>query len=139
MNLSKLYYDPQFPGSYGGALAFHREVKKLYPTITRKQVYDFLKSQPSYTLHKPVRRPKKFRKTIAYGPRDLFQIDLLDYQKYSQSNKGFRYVCVIIDVFTKYVWVKPLKNKTGSAIVKALALLLMTERPRLIQVSVTYK
>ena len=68
-----------------------------------------------------------------YKPRDLWQIDLLDMQKFARENTGFRYLCVIIDCFTKYVWVKPLKNKTAKSVVKALALLLMTERPKLLQ------
>ena len=68
-----------------------------------------------------------------YNPRDLWQIDLLDMQKFQRQNNGFRYLCVIIDCFSKYLWVKPLKNKTAKSIVKALALLLMTERPNLLQ------
>ncbi len=68
-----------------------------------------------------------------YKPRDLWQIDLLDMQKFQGQNNGFRYLCVIIDCFSKYVWVKPLKNKTAQATVKALSLLLMTERPKLLQ------
>ncbi len=70
---------------------------------------------------------------MLYKPRDLWQIDLLDMQKFQAQNNGFRYLCVIIDCFSKYVWVKPLKNKLSSSIVKALALLLMTERPKLLQ------
>ena len=85
-----------------------------------------------YTLHKRTRKPK-FRRTFVFKPRDLWQIDLLDMQKYSKENDGYRYICVIIDCFSRYVWVKPLKNKTGKATVKALALLLMNERPKLIQ------
>lgn len=68
-----------------------------------------------------------------YHPRDLLQIDLLDMQKYSLENRGYRYLCVIIDCFTKFLWLKPLKNKTGKSLVKALALLLMMEKPKLIQ------
>ena len=68
-----------------------------------------------------------------YKPRDLWQIDLLDMQKFQGQNNGFRYLCVIIDCFSKYLWVTPLKNKSGKSIVKALALLLMTERPKLVQ------
>ena len=68
-----------------------------------------------------------------YGARDLWQVDLLDFQKFSNENNGYRYLCVIIDCFTKYVWVKPLKNKSGKSLVKALALLLMTERPKHLQ------
>ena len=133
MKLSKLYSDPTFPGSFGGAERFYREVIKLHPQTTRKQVVQFLKTQKAYTLHKRVQKPRKYRRTLTYGPRDLWQIDLLDLQKYKNENEQYRYLCVVIDCFSKYLWVKPLKNKTGAAIVKALALLLMMERPKHLQ------
>ena len=132
MDLKKLYLDPKFPGSYSGAYKFYQEVKNIHPKVTLKKVNEFLKSQDAYTLHKRTRKPK-FRRTLVFKPRDLWQIDLLDMQKYSKENDGYRYICVIIDCFSRYVWVKPLKNKTGKATVKALALLLMNERPKLIQ------
>ena len=132
MDLKKLYLNPKFPGSYSGAYKFYQEVKNIHPKVTLKKVNEFLKSQDAYTLHKRTRKPK-FRRTLVFKPRDLWQIDLLDMQKYSKENDGYRYICVIIDCFSRYVWVKPLKNKTGKATVKALALLLMNERPKLIQ------
>ena len=132
MDLKKLYLDPKFPGSYSGAYKFYQEVKNIHPKVTLKKVNEFLKSQDAYTLHKKTRKPK-YRRTLVFKPRDLWQIDLLDMQKYSKENDGYRYICVIIDCFSRYVWVKPLKNKTGKATVKALALLLMNERPKLIQ------
>ena len=132
MDLKKLYLDPKFPGSYSGAYKFYQEVKNIHPKVTLKKVNEFLKSQDAYTLHKRTRKPK-FRRTLVFKPSDLWQIDLLDMQKYSKENDGYRYICVIIDCFSRYVWVKPLKNKTGKATVKALALLLMNERPKLIQ------
>ena len=132
MDLKKFYLDPKFPGSYSGAYKFYQEVKNIHPKVTLKKVNEFLKSQDAYTLHKRTRKPK-FRRTLVFKPRDLWQIDLLYMQKYSKENDGYRYICVIIDCFSRYVWVKPLKNKTGKATVKALALLLMNERPKLIQ------
>ena len=132
MDLKKFYLDPKFPGSYSGAYKFYQEVKNIHPKVTLKKVNEFLKSQDAYTLHKRTRKPK-FRRTLVFKPRDLWQIDLLDMQKYSKENDGYLYICVIIDCFSRYVWVKPLKNKTGKATVKALALLLMNERPKLIQ------
>ena len=132
MDLKKFYLAPKFPGSYSGAYKFYQEVKNIHPKVTLKKVNEFLKSQDAYTLHKRTRKPK-FRRTLVFKPRDLWQIDLLDMQKYSKENDGYRYICVIIDCFSRYVWVKPLKNKTGKATVKALALLLMNERPKLIQ------
>ena len=44
---------------------------------------------------------------------------LVDMQYYSRSNKGFKYILMIIDVFSKYGWAEPLKNKTGLEIVRA--------------------
>ena len=126
------YLESKFPGSLGGVERFTRELRND-KNVTRKEVSDYLKTQDAYTLHKSVRKPSKYRKTIALGPRDLWQIDLLDFQKFSAENDGYKYLCVIIDVFTKFVWGKPLKNKGGKTIVKSLALLLMTERPKLIQ------
>ena len=132
MDLKKFYLDPKFPGFYSGAYKFYQEVKNIHPKVTLKKVNEFLKSQDAYTLHKRTRKPK-FRRILVFKPRDLWQIDLLDMQKYSKENDEYRYICVIIDCFSRYVWVKPLKNKTGKATVKALALLLMNERPKLIQ------
>ena len=130
MNLSKLYSDPQFPGSYSGVDKFFLEVKKLYPRVTRKKVLQTLQKLDAYTLHKRAARPKKFRKTWTHAPKDLWQIDLLDLQKYKSENQGHRYLCVVIDCFSRYLWVKPLLNKTAKSIVKALALLIMNERPK---------
>ena len=130
MNLSKLYLDPRFPGSYSGIDKFYREAKKIYPNVTKKSVQQALRKVQAYSLHKRTTRPKKFRRTWTHSPMDLWQIDLLDYQKFEKENGGMRYLCVVIDCFSKYVWVKPLKNKTAKSIVKSLALLIMTERPK---------
>jgi transposase InsO family protein len=130
MNISKLYLDPRFPGSYSGIDKFYREVKKVYPNVTKKSIQQSLQKVKAYSLHKRAIRPKKFRRTWTHAPRDLWQIDLLDFQKFENENDGMRYLCVIIDCFSKFVWVKPLKNKTAKSIVKSLALLIMTERPK---------
>ena len=40
-------------------------------------------------------------------------------QLLSKYNKGIRYLLCVIDIFSKYAWVVPLKNKRGVSIVKA--------------------
>ena len=86
MDLKKFYLDSKFPGSYSGAYKFYQEVKNIHPKVTLKKVNEFLKSQDAYTLHKRTRKPK-FRRTLVFKPRDLWQIDLLDMQKYSKENE----------------------------------------------------
>ena len=37
----------------------------------------------------------------------------------SSKNKNVKYLLCVIDVFTKYAWVKPLKDKKGKTILNA--------------------
>ena len=45
--------------------------------------------------------------------------DLADMQLISNFNKVFRFLLCVIDIFSKYVWVVPLKDKKGTSIVNA--------------------
>ena len=45
--------------------------------------------------------------------------DLTDMQLLSKFNKGFRFLLCIIDIYSKYAWGVPLKNKKGISIVNA--------------------
>ena len=70
-------------------------------------------------LHKPVIR--KFRKRKVYSSfRDnIWGADLANMQLLSKFNKGFRFLLCVIDIFSKYAWVAPLKDKKGISIVNA--------------------
>ena len=50
---------------------------------------------------------------------NLWGVDLADMQLLSKFNKGFRFLLCVIDVFSKYAWVIPLKDKKGISIVNA--------------------
>ena len=43
----------------------------------------------------------------------IWTADLGDMQSFSRSNKGFKYILMIIDVFSKCEWAIPLETKTG--------------------------
>ena len=45
-------------------------------------------------------------------------------QLISKFNKGFRFLLHAIDIFSKYVWVVPLKDKKGASIVNAFPCIL---------------
>ena len=62
------------------------------------------RSQLADELHKSVR--KRFQKGSV---DDISTADLVDMSPYSRSNSGYKYLLTVIDVFTKYVWVVPLK------------------------------
>ena len=64
--------------------------------------------------------PKKnypTNKTDVYHIDDTWSLDILDLKDYGpENNRGYRYVLVIIDNFSKYGWTVPLKNKNGQTI-----------------------
>ena len=68
-------------------------------------------------VHKPIIR--KFNKRTVYSrfKDNIWGADLADMQLISKFNKGFR-LCVI-DIFSKYAWVVPLKDKKGITITHA--------------------
>ena len=45
--------------------------------------------------------------------------DLADVQLISKFNKGFRFLLCVLDIYSKYVWVIPLKDKKGTTITNA--------------------
>jgi hypothetical protein len=71
-------------------------------------------------LHKPARKNYQRRKVIVKGLNDLWQTDLVEMQPYAKFNKGYRYILVVINVFSKYVWTEPLKNKSGKDVTRAM-------------------
>ena len=50
---------------------------------------------------------------------NIWGADLADMQLISKFDKGFRFVLCVIDSFSKYAWVVPLKYKKGVSIVTA--------------------
>ena len=56
---------------------------------------------------------------FASGTDAIWTADLVDMQSFSKSNKGFKYILMIIDVFSKYGRAIPLKTKTGPEVMKA--------------------
>ena len=95
--------------------------KKFFPSISIKDVKNFLKTQDSYTLHKLA--PKKFkfyRKVLAPMPKYFLSLDLIDMQKYSQYNDGVKYLIFLIDIFSRKIFVYPIFNKNKFEILKSL-------------------
>ena len=54
----------------------------------------------------------------------------------SKFNKGFRFLLCVIDIFSKYAWVIPLKDKKGISIVNAFQKILDDSKRKPIKISV---
>ena len=74
----------------------------------------------SEELHKPKRKNFPRRKIIVNHIDEIFAADLVEMQKFTKMNKGYRYLLTCIDIFSKYSWVIPLKDKKGINVKNAL-------------------
>ena len=79
--------------------------------------------EPNYQLanelHRQVIRKFKKRKVYSSYRDNIWGVDLADMQVTSKYKKGIRYLLCAIDLFSKYAWVIPLKDKRGITIVNA--------------------
>ena len=70
-------------------------------------------------LHEPIIRKFKTSKVYSSFRDNIRGVVLADMQSLSKFNKRFRFLLCIIDIFSKYAWVIPLKAKKGISIVNA--------------------
>ena len=69
-------------------------------------------------LHKLFIRKFEKRKVYSTFKDNISGVNLADMQLLSKYNKGIRFLLCVIDIFSKYAWVVPLKYKKGISIVK---------------------
>ena len=75
-------------------------------------------SQLSEELHKPIIKNFKRRNVYSSFKDNIWGVDLADMQLISKYKKRIRYLLCVIDLFSRYSWVIPLKNKKGESIVE---------------------
>ena len=94
-NFDNVYHDLQQPGAF---------TKKLQRYFRRNE---------TASLHKTRRKKFPRRRIVTQYPGQIVQSDLIDMQKYSTINSGYNFILVVIDCFSKKLWIEPLKNKSG--------------------------
>jgi transposase InsO family protein len=87
----------------------------------------------SRRLQKPVRRNFKRAKVIVSGPNEQLDVDWADMQSLSKDNDGIEYLLVAMDVFSRYAWVEPMKNKTAKEVERGLMIIFNQIKPRKIR------
>ena len=74
--------------------------------------------------HKPIVRKFEKRKVHIAFKDNIWGVDLADMQLLSKYNQGTRFLLCVIDIFSKYAWIVPLKDKKDISIVKAFQIIL---------------
>jgi len=109
MNIIQDYYENfNFPASE----KLYRLLKKDGHNYKKKDIEDFLLKQKEHELLKVKQvKKKQLGHITAFTYKESAQMDIYDISKYSKTNKNYKYLLVMIDVFTRQVFLRPLKNK----------------------------
>ena len=74
------------------------------------------------------------RKVYSSFKDNIWVVDLADMQSLRKYNKEIKYLLCAIDLFSKYAWVVPLKNKQSSTVINAFQKIISKRNPNKIWV-----
>lgn len=127
--LKSIYYNQKNSGSYSGVRNLYRQAIEKDPSITLKQVKEFLAKQLPYTLHYPRRNKFPRNKIIVNKMNEQWEADLVDMSMFSRQNAGYKYILTVIDCFSKVARVQAVKSKTAENIKNAFKLIFQDNKP----------
>ena len=118
--LERIYFDPSHPSSYESPKRLYDSVKKEGKyRLSHSQIKRWLQKQNSYSINKTAKRNFQRSRVIVSGIDDQFDADLASFVLYSDDHDGYKYLLVVIDIFSRHAWIEPIKDKTANEIVKA--------------------
>jgi len=94
-------------------------IRQLFENVDSSGAYKraidaFIRRNDVYSKFKPTRRRFSRRKTVVHGPFNTYQMDLSDYRSIRHSNGNYGWMLFIIDAFSRFGYVIPLKHKTAT-------------------------
>ena len=107
-------------------------VRSIINTKQKLGMGNFTMNDLSEELNKPVINKFLRKKIIVNHIDEIHSCDLVDMQKYSRINKGYKYIFTNIDMFSKYSWAFPLKSKKISDIKQCFQKIFKERKPKYI-------
>lgn len=118
--LKSIYENVNHPASFSSVRRLFQAAKKQDKKIKLSQVQEWLESHRTYSLHRRVVEKFTRRRVLVRGPQHQYQADLMDFQPLARENSGHRYLLTVIDCFSRFAGITPLKNKKGDTVVEGL-------------------
>lgn len=123
--LESVYFNIGNPAGFGSVQSLAKATK-----LPRKKVEAWLKKQRTYTTHKPARIHFPTRSYVTRGLNHQWQADLVEMRPFARENQGYHYLLTVIDIFSRYAMVRPLKRKTPNEVIDAFKSIFRDEPDR---------
>jgi hypothetical protein len=86
---------------------------KIMKGPTLKRIQAAIDKQLTHQLHKREPKNKVVAHMIAYFENETWLADLIDMSNFARSNNGYKWILLVIDVFTRRAYAKALKSKSA--------------------------
>ena len=107
----------------GSRRIFH-QMKHSYSGLTERVIHDVISSSTlSRQMNARFTNKAPFRPVSAHTVQEHLQIDLVDMSNRRIHHHGttYSYILSVLDNFSRYVWLTPLKNKSSKIVKNALS------------------
>lgn len=105
-----------------GATKLHKILNKKYPGVFSLYfIKKLLNNQDSYALQKQVTHRYKTSRVQVSGLNDQADIDLMSVENIAKYNDGVKFLLTIIDIFSRFLIIRALKNKKTQTVLSAMA------------------
>lgn len=110
-------------------MMFDKVIRAYYIGISRRYIHTFLTTHPymrDLNIHRALPKKTIVKSFRPEYPFQHWQMDLIDMSTVSSANKGYNWIFVIIDIFSKFVYLYPLGQKTGANVAILLSKLFLS-------------
>lgn len=117
--LYNIYFNVKQPGAFAGPNKLHTILTQNGYVVKIDEIKKWLQKHDAYTLFKPIKYRFKRNRIVTTGLDYMWDADLAEVGNIAEHNDGYRYLLVAIDVFSRYLWIEPVKTKQQNEIKSA--------------------
>jgi hypothetical protein len=119
--IAVLYEKHNFPS----ADKLYKIIKENNFNIPKSEIKEYLNNQEeNQLLTVPSQRKSDLGHITASYKNEFWQMDLFDLSKYYKSNKPYKYILAVVDVFTRYAYCQPVESKTNDDVLHAFKIII---------------
>jgi len=126
------WIDLKYPGAFSGADIYKKHLP-LNEQRSKRDILDkILPAIPTYQKYRVAKRPRIKNPYFARQIRKVFQSDIIFMRNPAEiigKNKGYQYILIIQDIFSRKLWAAPLKFKSANDVLPVLSKIINQLKP----------
>ena len=127
---TEYYFSPRKPAAFAGPKKLKQILSKHGYNVPLKDVKQWLQDQDAYSLLRQAKYRFKRKRVVTSGLDDMWDADLADLSNIAQHNQPYKYWLIVIDVFSRYLWLIPVPSKHHSHMLRAFKTLFESTQRR---------